>query len=114
MVLLHQYAGRETARRIAPHWRAGAYCLLERKKDKGTVLLQASGWDSAASAANFFRAYRRVLRGKWSKMEVSEDAPARLAGVGDDGNFLLLVAGRNVYCVEGLRRPDDVRPIPVR
>lgn len=109
-VLLRQYAGEEAARRIAPAWRGGAYRLLEHRRDGRTALVQVSLWESEDSAGEFFDAYRKVLEGKWKRFEVSEEAPGRLAGRGDDGFFLLRREGPHVYCFEGLAALEEAPP----
>lgn len=108
-VLLRQYVSEDAARRLAPAWRAGTYRLLEHKKDKRTVLLQASVWDSPAAAEEFFRLYLTILEGKWDTMELIEEAESRLAGRGDDGYFLLRLSGSHVYSVEGMSDAGEVR-----
>lgn len=106
-VLLRQYAGEEAAQRIAPAWRGGAYRLLEHRRDRRTVLVQVSLWETEEKAGEFLEAYRKVLQGKWKRFELSEEAPRRLGGRGDDGFFLLRRDGPYVYCFEGLGAPEE-------
>lgn len=109
-VLLRQYAGRRAAQRLAPGWRGDRYRLLEHKKSKRTVLEQASAWSSPKLAREVFDCYRKVLEGKWKKMSVSEEDDGLLRGAGDDGFFLLLVRGSDVYSIEGMSRAGEAHP----
>ena len=103
-LLLRQYAGKETAERLAPKWRGGAYRIYERKADKTqSVLIYASQWEDAGAAAEYFRAYEGVLKGKWKKFEVKERSATRIAGEGDDGRFEVTLEGAIVRSAEGLR-----------
>jgi hypothetical protein len=101
-VLLQQYAGKETAQEIAPHWRGGQYEIIETKKKDRSILLYASQWEDAASARKFFEAYRKTLAGKWKKMEVRSETADTVKGRGDDGDFILHLEGSIVTSVEGI------------
>jgi hypothetical protein len=101
-VLLEQYAGKSAAEEIAPHWRGGAYEIVENRKKDRAILLYASRWEDAEWARKFFAAYRKVMEGKWKKMAVSEDSGDTLKGRGDDGDFVLQVEKNVVTTVEGL------------
>ncbi len=101
-VLLEQYAGKAAAEEIAPHWRGGQYEIIENKKKQRAILLYASEWDDAESARQFFAAYRKAMAGKWKKMAVNEETADTLKGRGDDGDFVLRVAGSIVTSIEGI------------
>jgi hypothetical protein len=101
-ILLEQYAGRESAAEIAPHWRGSTFELREDKKARRVVLLYAVEWDSEESARQYFSAYRQVLRKKWKKMTTATDTGDTLTGTGDDGAFELRRQGAIVTSVEGL------------
>lgn len=107
-ILLRQYAGEEESQSLSPHWRGGRYELLEHRDRRRTVLLYASDWDESASARRFFTLYREVLRKKWKRIEVSSEGPDTLAGVGDDGHFLVRRRGASVSSMEGLESPPAV------
>ena len=116
-VLLRQFADDDATRRLAPQWRAGQYQLLEHKKDKRLVLIQASKWDTPGAAGQMARHLLGSLEKKWNRYEAGAAAPAgdgQTAGIGDDGHFLLLLAGRYVYLVEGMAAPDGVGRWPRR
>jgi hypothetical protein len=101
-VLLEQYAGKQAAAEIAPHWRGGQYEILENKKMGRAILLYASQWEDAEWARKFFEAYRKALAGKWKKMAVGEDTADLVKGRGDDGDFVLRLTGSVVTSMEGL------------
>jgi hypothetical protein len=103
-ILIEQYAGKEAAG-AAAGWRGGRYKLWEERGRGRVVLGYASEWDSPEAARRFFELYRRVLEGKWGKIEIASQAPGRLAGEGDDGHFVLEVRGAAVTSLEGLERP---------
>ena len=111
-ILLRQYASRSDAEEVAPHWRGGAFKVLESKDRARSVLCYASDWDSAEAASRFFRLYRKVLEGKWKTFEVATLAPDRVTGRGDDGYFQLRLEGSRVTSIEGL--PEAVSADTVR
>jgi len=104
-ILLEQYAGREESKAVSPHWRGGAYALLERRSPQRVVLLYAVAWDGAASAARYFHLYRQVLGKKWTHLAIDSEDATTLAGVGDDGHFLVQVTGNVVTSLEGAENP---------
>jgi hypothetical protein len=101
-VLLEQYAGKECAAQIAPHWRGATFELRENKKAGRVVLLYAAEWDSEESARQYFAAYREALAKKWKKMSVATETADSLTGAGDDGRFELRRKGAIVTSMEGL------------
>jgi len=101
-ILLQQFAGKQTADEIAPHWRGGQYELMENKKKGRVILLYASQWEDAESARMFFQAYRKALARKWKQMQVGEETGDTVKGSGDDGDFVLHLNGTIVTSVEGL------------
>ncbi len=106
-ILLRQYVSAEAADKLAPQWRGGRYRLLEHKKSGRLMLLYASEWSSAAAAADFFHGYRRLLQGKWKKLQITLDTPNRIAGAGDDGHFRLGRQAARVESIEGLESPQE-------
>jgi hypothetical protein len=101
-ILLEQYVGKSRAARLAGHWRGCNFELQESKKAGRVVLLYATEWDSEESAAQYFTAYREVMRKKWKTMTVATDESDALTGNGDDGRFELRRKGAVVTSVEGL------------
>jgi len=101
-ILLEQFAGKERAAELAPHWRGCAFELHENKKARRVVLLYAAEWDSEASAREYFSAYAQAMRKKWRAMTVTSQEADALEGTGDDGRFELRRKGAVVTSVEGL------------
>lgn len=101
-ILLKQYAGEDASKELAHELRGSYFKLFERKSDKRQVLAYACEWAGADAARRFFEGYRKVLKGKWKKMSVTEDSPDALSGSGDDGRFTVRLEGTRVTSVEGL------------
>ncbi len=101
-VLLEQYAGKQRAAEIAPHWRGFTFELRENRKAGRVVLLFAAEWDGEEWARQFFAAYREALAKKWKKMTVASETAGAVAGTGDDGRFELRLRGAMVTSEEGL------------
>ncbi len=101
-VLLEQYAGKERAGEIAPHWRGSTFELRENKKAGVVVLLYAVEWDTEDAARQYFKAYREVLGKKWKKLQVDSESADSVTGSGDDGRFILRRTGAIVTSQEGL------------
>jgi len=74
------------------------------------VLLYASEWDDAAAARRYFGLYRALLGKKWKRLEIKSESDDSVAGLGDDGYFLLQLTGSVVTSVEGAENPVE----PVR
>ncbi len=101
-ILLEQYAGKDAASEIAPHWRGCTFELRENKAGR-VVLLYAVEWDSEQSARRYFATYRRVLARKWKHMSVASETADSVAGTGDAGGFKVQLSGSIVTSVEGLQ-----------
>ena len=101
-IMLEQFSGKETAEKVAPHWRGSTFALVENKKLGRVVLLYAVEWDSEDAARDYMAAYRKQMQQKWKKFEVASDAPDAVDGAGDDGRFELRRKGAVVTSVEGL------------
>jgi len=106
-ILIRQYIGQAESAELAPHWRGGAFRLLESKMDRRLALVYASEWATPEAAQQFFRLYQRVLRGKWKKFEIDSESAGAVAGRGDDGYFLLQRQGGRVSSLEGLKSQAD-------
>jgi hypothetical protein len=101
-VMLEQYAGKEKAAELAPHWRGCGFNLVENAKAKRVVLLYAVEWDTEETAREYFSLYQRVLAKKWTKMTLASEQPDAVDGTGDNGRFELRRVGKVVTSVEGL------------
>lgn len=104
-ILLEQYAGAEASKQLSPHWRGGAYALLEHHSPEKVVLLYAVEWDDAPSAERYFKLYRQVLDKKLKHLTIESETGATLSGSSDDGHFLLQLSGKLVSSVEGAENP---------
>ncbi len=101
-ILLEQYAGKQAALEIAPHWRGSTFELRENRKAGRVALLYAVEWDTEDRARAYFSAYRQVLEKKWKKMTVASETTESVTGTGDDGAFELRRKGAIVTTMEGL------------
>ncbi len=108
-VLVQHYLDEDMVRQIAPSWRGGAYRFWEHKKDKDTILIHVSEWDTPEAADRFFQAYRKVIDGRNRNAAFQEGSPDAYQGRADDGYFAVRRAGKRVYCAEGLRASDQVK-----
>jgi hypothetical protein len=109
-VLLEQYAGREESKAVSPHWRGGAYALLEHRAPERVVLLYAVEWDDAEWAGRYFRLYRQILEKKWKHLAIESESATMVSGAGDDGHFLVRLTGSVVTSLEGA----ESAAVPVR
>jgi hypothetical protein len=101
-ILLEQYASKERAQELAPHWRGSNFALLENKSAARVVLFYAVEWDGEAAARDYFAFYREALRKKWKSMTVATESEDAVTGTGDDGAFELRRKGAVVTSVEGM------------
>ena len=106
-VLLRQYASSDEAQEIAPKLSGSQYRLLEGKKNKRVELVYASAWSDAPTAQRFFHLYRKILEGKWKKLQVASETESVLTGEGDDGWFRVNLDGNVVRSTEGWEKPVD-------
>ena len=102
-ILLRQYAA--DSEPLAAAWRGGSYRIFEHKNNGRLVLVYASRWETPRAASDFFRAYRKVLAGKWANLQPASESDAIFAGAGDDGHFLVRLDGDSFLSIEGLDRP---------
>jgi hypothetical protein len=110
-ILIRQFGSRSQADKISPHWKGGRYSLLENKPHTRVILQYVSQWDSEKIAREFFHFYRQVLQKKWKKMEVAAETADKLSGAGDDGYFVVKLAGPVVTSLEGLATLDQAKPV---
>lgn len=104
-VLLSQYTDREDGEELAAHLDGGSYELFEDKREKFPVLGVASTWDSPDSARKYLADSRKVMQGKWKKLEIAAETPDRLEGRGDPGYFRVWIEGDTVNQIEGWKTP---------
>jgi hypothetical protein len=101
--LLRQYTSEREGALAAGHLRGASFRLYEHKQEKYPVLAFISEWDSPEAARTFFELYRRVLKGKWKKLEISGQSGAVISGSGDSGKFEIRFSGGTVQSIEGFR-----------
>lgn len=104
-VLLSQYSNTDEGRALAAHLAGGSYELFEHRRQKFPVLGVASTWDSPPSARKYFEQYRKVMQGKWKKLEIANETPAIMEGQGDSGYFRVWIDGDTVNQIEGWQSP---------
>jgi hypothetical protein len=102
-VLLTQYTTADEGDGAAEHLVGASYELFEHKRQKFPVLGVASAWDSPESARKYFELYGRVMRGKWKKVEITNETSDRVEGRGGSGYFRVWVDGETVNQIEGLK-----------
>lgn len=102
-MLIRQYVGDAEARALSPHLLGGDFRIVAAGKRHTPVLEYASAWDLPEHASQFFLAYKKILRAKWTHCNViaSEDSTV-FAGSGDNGLFVLRLGGNRVTSIEGL------------
>jgi hypothetical protein len=104
-ILLTQFVDDETAEKLPPRLKGSAYRIDESRSDRRMMLVYASEWDSEDAGAQYFDAYRRVLRRKWKRIEVLTEDASRFAGKCEEGYFLLTRNGARVVSQEGFAQP---------
>ena len=104
-VLLSQYSSKDEGDAVAAHLAGGSYAVFEYKRDKRPLLAYASSWDSEESARKYLALYRRVLQGKWKRLEVTSEGEREITGRGDTGYFRSWMDGAGVFQLEGLQSP---------
>lgn len=100
-ILLEQFGSARLALDLAPKLKGANYRLDEARRDRRHMLNFASEWDAPEDAARFFDAYKKALRTKWTKVEVSVETGERFAGKSDDGYFEVTRRGVTVLSREG-------------
>lgn len=104
-VLLSEYTDRQDGEALAAHLEGGSYEVFENKREKFPVLGVASTWDSPQSARQYLDDSRKVMQGKWKKLEITNEAPDRVEGHGDSGYFRVWISGDTVNQIEGWKTP---------
>lgn len=106
-ILLEQYLDADQAKDLAPAWRGGTFGLAENKSGKHVALLYSSVWKDEASAKRMFDAWERVLKGKNKALNVTERTDRTIAGTGDHGLFRVVLSGKSLTAIEGLKTADE-------
>jgi hypothetical protein len=103
-ILLEQYIGADVAEELGPKLKGSDYRLDRIKTANRTTLVYVSEWSDEDSAARYFEAYQKVLRGKWKDIEISAESPAQFIGKSEDGYFSVKREGTKVLSEEGFER----------
>jgi hypothetical protein len=113
-ILLEQYIGPGLAELLGPKLKGAdyrvdetkaAHRMDETKPAHRLTLVYASEWTDEESAAQYFDAYQKVLRGKWKTVEVIGQTGSRFAGKSEDGYFAVTREGKRVLSEEGFEHP---------
>src|SRR5665213_252490 len=104
-VMLQQFIDVDTARALAPKLKGATYRIDESKPKGSTMLIYASEWEDEGAAREYFEAYRKVLHGKWKRMEITAQDADRIAGKSEDGYFAVTRKGARVLSEEGFAQP---------
>lgn len=101
-ILLRQYTTDADAKEVGPHLLGAHFELWESKKLERVSMVYRSVWDSEAWATRYFLLYKQVLRGKWKRVEVTEESASTFRGDSEDGAFSVDLSGSTVTSYEGL------------
>ena len=84
-LLIDQYAGPETSKRLYPHWRGGYYYAVRPKGDKSAPLglMYLSRWANPEKASEFAYVYAKGLKSRYTRAhetgdEAKSDKPAQV------------------------------------
>jgi hypothetical protein len=122
-VLVEQYAGMETSRKIYPQWRGGYYYAVRPKDNTAAPLgvLYLSRWADAASAGKFAAIYAGSLTGRYKHVsdaapredKLAKDQADTLSGehtwATEEGRVVISVRENNVLITESLDAPTTER-----
>ncbi len=104
-ILLEQYVSVALAGELGPKLKGADYRVDETKPSHRMTLVYASEWNDRDAAAQYFEAYRKILRGKWKSVEVTTEDATRFSGKSEDGYFAVTLDGNTVLSKEGFERP---------
>jgi hypothetical protein len=103
-VLIREHLNEDSADRISPLWRGGAYRLFHMKGSGKPLLAYASEWDKPETATWYLALYKGVLAKKARESKLTIDTPDRIAGSNEYGSFEVWRQGSTVYSIEGKQR----------
>jgi hypothetical protein len=104
-ILLEQYIGAGLAQSLGPKLKGADYRVDETKEAHRMTLVYVSEWTDEDSAAQYFDAYQKVLRGKWKAIEVTGQSGSRFSGKSEDGYFEVTRDRTRVLSEEGFAQP---------
>ena len=98
-VLIDQYAGEQTGKRLYPHWRGGYYYAARPKGDASAPLglFYVSRWSSAEKASEFAWVYAKGLEHRYKRVhESGDEAPKGKAA----GYTVETLTGKHAWLTE--------------
>ncbi|HEY6369271.1 MAG TPA: hypothetical protein VIX37_01720 [Candidatus Sulfotelmatobacter sp.] len=106
-VLIEQYAGKPSSKKMYPEWRGGYYYAAKPRPDPSSDLvviaplglLYVSRWSSADKAAEFAAIYAQSLKQRYRKVEGAGD-PAPNHATQNDEVKVDLLKGRHTWTTE--------------
>jgi hypothetical protein len=101
-MLLWQYFDQKEAKELSPHVLGGQFRIVRHGFEHAPVLLYSSEWDSPQTAERYFAAYQHILESKWKAATVTVHSPTLLAGHGDNGYYVVRLAGPLLTSIEGI------------
>jgi hypothetical protein len=101
-VLIEQYAGKPSSKRLYPDWRGGYYYAARPNSDatEPLGLLYVSRWSSPDKAAEFAAIYAQSLKERYKKVDEVGVNPSRKTA-SDDNAAPDLLRGRHSWTTEG-------------
>jgi len=101
-VLVEQYAGKESSKRIYPEWRGGYYYAARPKNDAAAPLglLYVSRWSSAEKAAEFAAIYARSLGKRYNRVEEKTDPDPKNQMPQNADHKDAVLKGRHIFQTE--------------
>jgi len=101
-VLVEQYAGKESSKRLYPEWRGGYYYAARPKHDSTAPLglMYVSRWSSAEKASEFAEIYARSLRQRYKKVEEVVDPSSGQSAPRNPEYQVELLKGRHAWTTE--------------
>lgn len=105
-ILLEQFISQDDARSLSPDWRAGAYEVLEQKrqggKDDRALLRWSLQLETEASAVKLMDFWSRMIEKKAAGASFTTRTDSRIEGTNQDGRFLILRSENKLRGLEGL------------
>jgi hypothetical protein len=101
-VLVEQYAGKESSKRLYPEWRGGYYYAARAKHDSAAPLglMYVSRWSSAEMASEFAEIYARSLRQRYKNVKEVVDLSSGQSAPPNPEYQVELLKGRHAWTTE--------------
>lgn len=101
-VLIEQYAGKASSKRLYPEWRGGYYYAAKPKADAAAplALLYVSRWAGAEKASEFAAIYAHSLQQRYKKLDPAPDPPTDQSASQNPDGKLDPLKGRHSWTTE--------------